>query len=292
MKSDAATEYSPWRFYGAICAAVLSISCAAIFFRKAQPTPPLVMAGVRLALASLVLWPIAWFRSRTVVVSPKVFAYGAVAGILYGVHFGTWVSSLMLTSVASSVTLVTATPLVLGIHGVLTGRDRPSSRLWWALATAILGIALIGANDVGLGGDAIWGDLLALLGAIAMAVYLLVSRRLASDMHVWSFAATATSVGSCSMLVTAGLLGLPLLPATHESFLWILAAALIPQLIGHTLLTWAVQYASPTKVGLATLGEPVGAAFLGWVVLAEPVGPLVGIGCAITLVAVGLALVE
>ena len=50
--------------------------------------------------------------------------------------------------VISEVTLVTATPLVLGIHGVLTGRDRPSSRLWWALATAILGIALIGANDV------------------------------------------------------------------------------------------------------------------------------------------------
>lgn len=41
---------------------------------------------------------------------------------------------------------------------------------------------------------------------------------------------------------------------------------------------------------MATVGEPVGATALAWLWLGEPNSPGVGIGCAITLVAVLLAL--
>jgi drug/metabolite transporter (DMT)-like permease len=278
------------RFYVAMCIAVVSISCAAIFFRKAQPTPPLTMAGVRLALAALVLWPVAFWRTRGRRVSGRVWIYGAVCGLLYGLHFGTWVTSLMLTSVASSVTLVTATPLILGIHAALTGRDRPNARFWWSMGIAFIGLLLIGSADFDAGGSALVGDTLALTGAAAMAVYLLISRRLGTEMHLWCFTATATTVGAVLMLTMAGALGQPVLPTSSESWLWIAAAALIPHLIGHTLLTWSVQYATPTTVGLATLGEPVGAALLGWFVLGEGISAMVGFGCALTLIAVALAL--
>ena len=278
------------KFYLAMGLAVASISCAAIFFRKAQPTPPLTMAGVRLTMAACVLWPVAIWQNRGGTVSRRVWTYGALCGGLYGLHFGAWVSSLMLTSVASSVTLVTATPLLLGLHGALSGRDRPNRRFWISICIALVGLSFIGGADMQGGEDALLGDALALLGAAAMAAYLLVSRRLGEEMNLWYFTATATSVGAVLMLSVAASLGQSILPLTTASWMWIAAAALIPHLIGHTLLTWGVRYASPTTVGFTTLGEPVGAAFLGWVVLGESVSAPVGIGCALTLLSVGMAL--
>ncbi len=90
--------------------AVTAVSFAAIFFRKASPTHPLVAAGLRLAFASVLLSP--WLLSawRRGTLTRTVLLHGSVAGLFYGVHFGAWVSSLTLTSVAASVTLVTATP--------------------------------------------------------------------------------------------------------------------------------------------------------------------------------------
>jgi len=86
--------------------------------------------------------------------------------------------------------------------------------------------------------------------------------------------------------------GIPVEPASAEAFGFIALAALVPQLVGHNLLTWSVRYTTPTVVGTASLGEPVGAALLGWAWLGEPVSLTVGLGCALTLVSVFLALWE
>ena len=60
--------------------------------------------------------------------------------------------------------------------------------------------------------------------------------------------------------------------------------------MGHTLLTWTLRHTGPTVVGMATVGEPVGASLLGYLVLGEAVGPWAAVGCGITLFAVVLAL--
>ena len=197
--------------------------------------------------------------------TPALFRAGGIAGILYGLHFGTWVTSLTLTSVASSVTLVTATPLLLGLHALFTGRDRPNMRHWLSIGLAIIGLAVIGNHDGGLGTDALLGDAFALAGAAAMAAYMLVSRALGDELDIWIFGGIATSVGGSALLITALVLGIPIEAASSEAFFYLFLAALIPQMVGHNLLTWVLQHTRPTIVGIATIGEPVGAAFLGWV---------------------------
>jgi len=270
--------------------AVVAISFAAIFFRKAAPTHPMVASGIRLTTAALLLLPVAiraWLQGR---LTPRLVRAAALGGVLYGVHFGTWVTSLMLTSVAASVTLVTATPLLLAVVALFTGTDRPSRRLWTALGLAFVGVVFIGWTDLGVGSDALLGDAFALAGAAAMAGYLVVCRRLGDAMDVWPFMALATGVGGVTMLGAAALLGVPLQAASSEALLYLVLAALIPQLVGHTLLTWSLRYTTPTAVGIATVGEPVGAALLGWLWLGEAVTLPIAIGCSITLSAVVLAI--
>lgn len=273
----------------ALVLAVLALSFAAPLFRLAEPTPPLVKAGIRLGVAALLLAPFVW-RARVRGRLPAPVLRAALgAGLLYALHFGAWVWSLSLTSVAASVTLVTATPLLLAIVGLITGRDPPTRRLWISLALAAVGVTIIGGHDLGAAPSALTGDLLALLGAVGMAGYLVVVRRLGA-VDPLAFTGVAAGVGAVVLLGGAAALGLDLRPPSAEATLALCLAALVPQLIGHTALTWALRRATPTQVGLATVGEPVGAAFLAWLWLGERVAPPVFFGAALTLTAVVLAL--
>jgi drug/metabolite transporter (DMT)-like permease len=268
---------------------VTAIAFAAIFFKKAAPLHPLSKSGLRLVIAAALLapWTIRGWRRGAL---RGRLPWAALCGALYALHFGAWVWSLELTTVAASVTLVTATPLMLAVLGLITGRDRPSGRTWIGLALAAAGIALIGGADLSASPAALAGDGLALLGAAAMGVYLLVARRLGPELEVVPFMGVSTAVGGALLLGTAALTGVELTPPSLESLGWIVLAALVPQLIGHMALTWAVRHATPTQVGLSTLGEPVGSTLLGWMWLGEVASTQVLAGCALVLAALAFSL--
>ncbi len=272
----------------ALFVAVLAISFAASFFRKAMPTHPLIMAGLRLTVAAACLAPFTLRGLYRGTLKGRPLRGGLLAGVLYGVHFGAWVTSLTLTSVAASVTLVTTTPLLLGVVGWLTGRDRPDRRLWIGLAVAATGLALIGGTDLMRGMDNLAGDGAALLGMAAIAGYFLVGRSLGDDFDLLAFSGLACAVGAATLLGTAALVGIPIAAASGEAMLWITLSALLPQLVGHNLLTWALRHATPSQVAMAVVGEPVGATFIGWLWLGEQVGWVEALGCGLTLVAVAV----
>lgn len=273
----------------AMLTAVVAISFAAIFFREASPTHPLAMAATRLALVAAVLSPFVARAVRAGRLRGYALRASLGAGLAYAVHFGAWVASLELTSVAASVTLTTASPLILAVVGTVTRRDPPSLRAWAAIAVGVVGLGLVGGGDLSFGSDALLGDGLAFLGAAAVAVFLLLGRSLGRDLDVWVFIGVAAAVGAVVLVLTAWALDAPLAPASGRAFGFLVLATVFPHLVGHVLLTWCLRHTTPTAVGMATLGEPVGAAFLAWVWLGEPVATVTAIGCAVTLVAVGLA---
>ena len=273
----------------ALVAAVVAISFAAIFLKLAEPTHALTRSGLRLLMAAALLLPAVargWRRKRL----QPVLGWAVVAGLLYAVHFSAWIWSLDLTSVAASVTLVTATPLLLAVVGVVTGRDRPEGRLWAALALGAAGVVVVGGADLSFSGRALAGDGLALLGTAAMAAYLLLARHLGPDLEVWSFMGVACAVGGGAVMAVAAAAGVVLGPANGKALFYIFLSALIPQLVGHGLMTWSLRHTTPTVVGLATLGEPVGSTLLAWAWLGEAAPAAVLVGCAVVLGALILTL--
>ncbi|MBN8616359.1 MAG: DMT family transporter, partial [Deltaproteobacteria bacterium] len=260
------------------------------FFRRAEPIDPLLASAVRLALAALLMSPALPRARREGKLSPPTMRWAAVAGLFYAVHFGTWVASLRMTSVTASVTLVTATPLLLAVIGWLAGRDAPHARLWLGLALAAAGTLVIGLADASASTSALGGDVLALIGAVAMALILLVIRRQQAELEAVSFSSIAALTGAAVLALVLVLRGLamgvwPDVPSL-ESLAWVGATAVVSQLIGHTALTWATQRTTPTIVGLATTAEPVIAAVVTFLWLAETPSTLVIVGSAITLLGV------
>lgn len=264
----------------------VAISFAAIFFRLAEPTDPLLASALRLGIAALCLWPLARGRTAT----PRLKRAGVIAGLLYAIHFGTWVASLSRTSVAASVTLVTATPLLLVVVAFATGKDRPRPIQLAGIAVACVGVLLIGGGDLGEG--QLFGDALALIGAAAMAGYLWLARSLGADLDSLALSVRAAGWGAfflgIAMLLVVPL-GSPVLP-TGEGFGWIVLAAVIPQVLGHTLLTSALGRATPSEVGLATAAEPVLSTLFAWLWLAELPTEWVLVGCVVALLGVVLGM--
>lgn len=273
----------------ALAVGAAAISFAAIFFRLAAPTHPLASAAIRLGIAACLLSPFVLRAAARGDLDKRFVSRGLLAGVFYAAHFGAWVWSLGLTTVAASVTLVTATPLLLAVWGLVTGTDRPNRRLVAALSLAACGIAIIGGGDLGSSRDALIGDALAFAGAAAIAGYMLVVRPLGA-IDVFAFTGIAAAVGSAVLFVVGFASGVSMAPASGSALMFLALSALIPQLIGHSALTWSLRWTTPTAVGTATLAEPVGAAILAYFVLGETFGPTTAAGCLLTLAAVALAL--
>ena len=153
-----------------------------------------------------------------------------------------------------------------------------------------IGVVIIGAADAAASTGALIGDALALLGAIGMALYLLVARELGEELDAVSFMGMSAAIGAVVLAIAWAVL-LPFVPSASalpplHALGWIAMSALVPQLVGHTLLTRALRRATPTVVGLATCSEPVLSTLLAIPILGERPEPFVLAGCAVTLAGV------
>ena len=255
---------------------VMTVSTAAILIRLAQvEAHSLVIAAWRLTLATLILAPITLVtrRSELRTLTRRERLSVSVSGLLLALHFATWITSLALTSVAASVVLVTTSPVFAGVGSHLLLRERLSRGMVVALVIVIAGSALIGLGDLGEGAHRLWGDVLALVGAIAAAGYFLIGRRLRTRLSLLAYVFPVYGVAAVTLMTVMLLSGLPAIPQQPQTWAWLLLMALGPQILGHSLLNWALRYLSATYVAIATLGEPIGSTLLAWHLLGEQPSP-------------------
>ncbi len=265
----------------------------------------IVLAAGRLGVATLVLSGVvaAWPASRRALseASRRDVVLALLAGWLLAVHFATWFASLAYTSVASSVTLVSTSPMFVALGAAWVLKERLPRIAVLGMLLAVAGSAGISLADAGLGADAgepgasrerqpLLGNALALAGAVAMAGYLLVGRhvrqRLSLVPYIWLTYASAAVVLLLWSLAAGEGAAWTRIPAVAW---WIvLGLALGPQLVGHTSLNWAVRHLPATVVAVAVLGEPIGSALLAWWLLGQPVTPLQGCSALVLLTGIGL----
>jgi len=259
-----------WQPYLVLALGVFTVSWAAIFIRIAA-APALVMGASRLALASLILTPLALWKdgAELLHLSWQDLRLAIGAGVFLGLHFATWISSLAYTSVASSVVLVTTTPLFVGLAVRFLLKEYVPSRMFVGIALATLGGAVIGWGDFRASGLALWGDFLAIVGAIMASTYFLIGRDLRRRVSLLAYVTPTYWVAALVLSIAVLVGGQDLLGYPTRTYWMFLLLAVGPQLIGHSSLNWALRYLSPTFVTAAILGEPVGSTVLAYLVLRE-----------------------
>lgn len=275
--------------YGVLVAGVLAVASASIFIRYAQAEgwSSLAIAALRMCIAALVL--------GLAVARPAVRAFAGLdarrrwlvglAGTCLALHFATWISSLAYTSVASSVALVTSHPLWIVLGSLLLFRERPGVLGLLGVGCTLSGALCIVWSDEsgGIGPDPFTGNMLALAGAFAMAGYMLVGRALRAALPTLSYVWLVYAIAAVLLLPVAGLSGGLSSGGTAAGLAWIVALALLAQLVGHTALNWSLRHVSATMVSVAIVGEPVASAALAWILFGESFLPLQLAGFALIL---------
>jgi len=278
------------RAYLVLLAGILAVSFASIFIRLAD-APALVIAAYRLSLASLILAPVAMWRSRDELarLNRRDLRWALLAGVFLALHFATWITSLQFTTVASSVVIVTSNPIFVGLAAHFLTHEQVTRQMWVGIALAVVGGALVGFGDIELGSRALFGDALALVGAIGGASYFLIGRQLRDKVSLLAYVSIVYSTAAGLLVLMAALAGHSFVGYSPQTYLLFLLLALGPQIIGHSSFNWALKYLSATFVTVAILGEPIGSTILAALLLAETPGPLVLVGGAMILVGIALA---
>jgi drug/metabolite transporter (DMT)-like permease len=253
---------------------VAAISTSPILIRLAA-VPALALAFWRCLAGAAVLAPFA--RRGQAGLAPGDLARLGAAGVFLAAHFALWNASLGLTSVGAATTLVSCTPLFVGVGARFLG-EAPGRRTWAGIALATVGAVVIGVSDAvsgpvagaGAGGaSGLLGDALAFAGSAAVAVYLLIGRVMRRRLPVSTYAASVYGTAAAVLLPACLLTGSRLGGYAAASWLAVAGVVVGPQLLGHTVFNSLLTSVSATVVSVVLLIEPVGATALAWMAFRE-----------------------
>lgn len=277
-----------------------AIGAAAIFARFALGgAAPLAVAASRLCIAALVLLAIAAVRGRGDRDTPLERRQAWVllaAGLALAAHFASWIASLQYTTVAISTLLVASTPIWTAAYDALVRRHPLSRAALVAFVAGGIGLTAIVAfnrTPPPVAGHALLGAALALIGGLAMAVYLTLVRAVRAALDTRTIV-TRTYTWAAIVLTAAAVFARQPPPALADTMAWggILAMALVSQLVGHTAINASLRWFSPSAVSFTTLLEPIAAAILALILFGETLSPAALAGGLALLVAIGVVLRE
>jgi drug/metabolite transporter (DMT)-like permease len=250
--------------------AALAFSTSGPFGKVAASIAPTVTASARTGLAAIVLALVAPrelvtslarlpFRHRTGVL---------LAGALLGAHFALFLGGLAKTSLAAAVSLVSLEPLSVVLAAFVAFRIRPTRREVAGLVIATFGAAVV-ASAAGAGEHRLAGDLMVLGAVVLFGAYVAAARGLRDALPATPYAAAVYGTASLVLLPLA----VPSMLASQDpvpsprAVASVLGLALVPTLIGHTLVQRAARHVPPVLVGLVSPGETLGALALGAIVM-------------------------
>ena len=258
----------------ALLPALLSVSSAAIFARLSTSplgnAEPLAAAFWRAAVAGLALTPLLALpvvRRKMRTLTSKKLGQIASAAMIIALHQICFITSLNYTSVAAATLLTSTQPVWTAFLGGWLIREHVSLRNLLAIAGALGGMALVTLSRPA--ESALTGNILALLAALLASLFSLAARQLRQHTHLLPFIFVVNYSGAIFLGLLAGVFSVPLVGFTDNTWMGLIMLGLIPTLIGHSLLTYAIGHMPAFVVNAAILGEPVGATLLAAMFLNE-----------------------
>lgn len=257
--------------YVALFISILAVSFASIFIVSIQKNvPSLSIALYRLLFTTLLLLPFVLLHKKTRDelrnLSRSTLLIMVGIGLILAAHFALWITSLGLTSVASSVILVTAHPVLVGPISHFFLKERLSYINSIGITISIVGVVILVFGNYGLSAMTLEGNILAMLGGVAAGVYILGGRKIRKTVSVGSYAFVVYGVGTVALLFICLFFKAPVYGFSLESYGIILLMALVAGIFGHTLYNWTLEHVRASLASVALLGEPIGSTLLAFAI--------------------------
>jgi len=260
------------KYYVGLLISIISVSFASIFILSCQ-APPLSIAFYRLLFTTLLLVPFLCIRKKTrdelrnLPLSAVLLMI--IIGVILATHFSLWITSLKMTSVASSVILVTAHPVLVAPVSFYFLKEKLSWLNALGIAISLSGVVVLVIGNYGFasfGLDTVEGNILAMLGGIAAGLYILGGRKLRKTVSTISYAFVVYAVGAITLFFICLMFQAPVINLSISDYGIILLMALVSGIFGHTLYNWSLGHIRASVMSVALLGEPIGSSLLAFIV--------------------------
>jgi drug/metabolite transporter (DMT)-like permease len=279
----------------ALFGGALAIGSSGIFVRLSEtgPTATAFWRGF-LALPLLGLW--AWLERRDRAAAPAAAAAAPAslrdpmflwAGVFFAGDLALWHSSLLLTSIAASTLEANCAPMLVTLLAWVLWGERPRLGFLAAIALAFAGMLLILAPKLGGDSHALLGDALGLGTACFYAAYILAVARLRTR-HGTGIVMFASTLVFTLLLLPLALLQ-PFLPATAHGWWILIGCAVTAQVLGQSLIAYALAHLPATFSAVGLYVQVVAAAAYAWLLLHEHLVPVQIAGGVVVLGAIALA---
>ena len=256
--------------YIAIAVGVISVSLSAIFV-KLSSAESAVIAFYRMLFSVLIMSPVFLlkYKNELKLLQKRDWFFSIVAGVFLAFHFILWFESLNYTSVASSTVLVTMQPIFAFIGTYVFFKEKVAFQSIVAVIVAIGGSLLISWGDFRISGDALYGDVLALIACVFITGYLLFGQDVRKRLSLITYTMVVYSVSTITLFFYVLFMGQSFGPYESTDWFWFVMLAVVPNLLGHTLFNWSLKWVSTNAISIAILFEPVGAAILAFFIFNE-----------------------
>ena len=254
-----------------IVVGIIGISLSSIFVRY-SPAPSAVTATWRLLWTIILLTPVvigqSASRQELISAGKKSILWCSLSGIFLAIHFALWFESLHYTTVASSTTIVCTEVIWVSLGYCLFLKGSLSKKAMLAIAVTFGGSIMIAYADSGSGAH-LYGDILALLAAIAVAVYMLIGRVMREKLStsVYTYLVYLACCGT--LLVLCAIQHENLVAYGFAPILIGLLLAVFSTILGHSIFSWCLKFFSPSFVSASKLCEPVVSAILAGFLFGE-----------------------
>jgi len=258
--------------YVALFTSIVAVSFAAILIISCD-APPLTISFYRLFFTTLIILPFVLFQKKTrleIVKLPRSTIFMMIIiGIILATHFALWITSLTKTSVASSVILVTAHPILVGPVSYYFLKEKLSKINAIGISISVVGVITLVYGNYGfsfMGLDTLEGNILAMLGGVAAGLYILGGRKVRKSVSIFSYALVVYAIGTVTLFILCLIFNAPVYNLSLKDYQIILLMALAAGIFGHTLYNWSLGYIRASAASVFLLGEPIGSSLLAYVI--------------------------
>lgn len=274
----------------ALLLGAVAIGASPIFVRVSE-VGPLATAFWRAALALLpfLLFSQIAGHSDERPSGPRDYLLLLLPGVFLAADLIAWHLSLHMTSVANATLFANFAPVFVTFGSWLVFRTRITAVFLAGLGLAFAGIVVMKAIPSPTGGGHVAGDATAIVAAVFYACYMLALGHVRSRFSTLRIMVWTTFSAAICMLPIALFFEVDFMPFSIFGWTILLGLAFISHAGGQGLITYALAYLPIAFSSLTLLLQPVVAAILAWILLAEPIGAMQAAGGAIVLLGILVA---
>lgn len=258
----------PLLIFGVFCCST------AVIMIKTTQTHPVLLSALRLFVATAALSPVffrALRRHRHAFTAAHLRAT-LFPGVTLAVHFISWIAGARMTPAANSSLIVNLVPVVMPVMLVVFLKERLTKTELLATVIAMVGVVVLTSADFSIDPQHFLGDMVCFGSMLALAYYMLLGRRNRDIPSLWLYVVPVYAIAGVICFAVSLFFVSPFQPYPPGEVLLILGLGLVPTVLGHSILNYAMKHMRGQVVSILNMGQFIFAAVMAYFIYAEVPG--------------------